>query len=142
MAAKLDDEALSGLLATLAAGDGHVLLALPKFRLRFEADVVDAFRALGLDAALTSRADFSGMTDGGGPGFRIGQILHQAFIELDERGAEAAAATAVVAPTAAMAPSAPAEVFAVDRPFLFFVVDAPTGAILFEGRFVDPSGET
>jgi serpin B len=142
VAAKLDAAAQSRLFATLAAGDGTVELILPKFRARFAADFLGAFRNLGLDVALSAGADFGGMTGGHGPGFRIGQILHRAFIEIDERGAEAAAATAIAMPTAAMAPSAPPEVFAVDRPFLFYVVDALTGAILFEGRIVDPAGET
>jgi serpin B len=142
VAAKLDAEAQSRLFDALNAGDGYVELSLPKFRARFAADFLEPFRALGLKVALSSRADFGGMTGGRDPGWRIGQILHRAFIEIDERGAEAAAASAVVMPAGARAPDAPAEVFSVDRAFLFYVVEATTGAILFEGRIVDPTRES
>ena len=88
-------------------------------------------------------ADFSGMT--GVPLTEerpfIGQIRHRAVIEVAEESTEAAAATAIelVAPKSVMPRPAPKpEPFRVDRPFLFYLVDDATGAILFQGRIVDP----
>jgi serine protease inhibitor len=86
-------------------------------------------------------ADFSGMT-GRPPSevpMHIGQIVHRAIIDVMEDGTEAAAATAVamLARVGGATPAKP-EVFRVDRPFLFYIVDDATGAILFQGRIVDP----
>jgi serpin B len=66
---------------------------------------------------------------------RIGEIAHRAVIDVDEDGTEAAAATAVVFLSSAMRSQEP---FRVDRPFLYYIVDDATGAILFQGRVVDP----
>jgi serpin B len=80
------------------------------------------------------RADFSGMTTQ--EQLFIAHVVHQANISVDEKGTEAAAATAVVMSTTAM----PAEIVRmhVDRPFLFALRDLPSGAILFLGRVLDP----
>ena len=67
----------------------------------------------------------------------IADVIHKAFVFVDEAGAEAAAATAVVVPTA-MPPGESVEV-TVDRPFVFLIHDIETGTILFVGRIVDPS---
>ena len=117
----------------------RVELALPRFKLAYAADLIPPFEAAGIKLAFTDKADFSGMT--GRPvsegSLKIGQIAHRAVVEVDETGTEAAAATAVVMmPTAAM-PSQPV-VFKVDRPFLFYLVDDATGAVLFQGRVNDP----
>jgi serpin B len=64
--------------------------------------------------------------------------MHRAVIDVAEEGTEAAAATAVGVVGTAMQPDSPAETFRVDRPFLFAIVDDETGAVLFEGRIVDP----
>jgi serpin B len=73
-------------------------------------------------------------------GVKIDQIRHQAIIEVAEEGTEAAAATAVVMRKAMSIPPKRQEPvpFIVDHPFLFFVVDDASGAILFQGRIVDP----
>jgi len=88
-------------------------------------------QALGMERAFTGDADFSGMAEGGD--LFVSEIVHQAFVEVDERGTEAAAATAVV-----MDESAPAErvELTVDRPFLFYIRDRPTETPLFLGRVV------
>ncbi|MGB2985185.1 MAG: serpin family protein, partial [Phycisphaerae bacterium] len=67
----------------------------------------------------------------------IANVIHKAFVAVDEEGTEAAAATAVVV-GATSAPGEPV-VVTVDRPFVFVVRDIPTGTILFLGRVVDPS---
>ena len=107
-----------------------------------KADLKAAFRQLGMNDAFDDRrADFSGMTGRPEPqgALKIDEIIHRAVIEVMEDGTEAAAATAVIMmPRSAVARPAPPEPFRVDHPFLFYIVDHPTGAILFEGRIVDP----
>jgi len=68
----------------------------------------------------------------------ISRIIHQATVEVDEQGTEAAAATAVVMDGGVGPPVQPIP-FTIDRPALFVVRDRPTGAILFVGRLLDPS---
>jgi len=81
-------------------------------------------------------ADFSGMT--GKKDLLISDAIHKAFVQVDESGTEAAAATAVImAPTSAP-PSQPVQV-TIDRPFLFLIRDIKTGAVLFTGRVMNPS---
>jgi serpin B len=83
-------------------------------------------------------ADFSGMD--GTHEFFIGEVIHQAFVDVDEHGTEAAAATAVVT-RAGRRPPQPV-VFRADHPFLFFIRDAQSGVVLFAGRLADPSART
>jgi serpin B len=89
---------------------------------------------------LSNQADFSGMTAGSAK-IKIGQIRHRTVFEIAEDGVEAAAATAVeMVETSARAEQIPPrKPFIVDRPFLFFIADHTTGAVLFEGRIVDPT---
>ena len=84
--------------------------------------------------AFSGRADFSGM-DGRRDLF-ISEVIHKAFVEVNEEGTEAAAATAIIG-----IGSAPEQipVFRADHPFLFFIRDNNAGSILFMGRVTDPS---
>ena len=90
---------------------------------------------------MRSRADFCGLT--GVPPkaapTAIDQIVHRAVIEVSEESTEAAAATAIgiLVTSAAPKPVEPMQ-FRVDRPFLYYLVDDATGAVLFQGRIVDP----
>jgi serpin B len=118
-----------------------VALALPRFKAAFTADLVAPLQKAGMRLPFSDSADFSGMR---GPTraaarLKIAAVKHRAVIEVTEAGTEAAAATSVGMATA----SAPIErttpiPFVVDRPFLFFVVDGRSGAILFQGRIADP----
>jgi serpin B len=141
MAVSLDARAVAKLLADMQATQPkRVELALPRFKAEYKADLIPPFKAAGMGLAFSDAADFSGMT--GRPiserGLKIDQIVHRAVVEVEEQGTEAAAATAIVmVPTAAMPPKEP-EYFRVDRPFLFYLVDQKTGAILFQGRISDP----
>ena len=119
-----------------------VALLLPRFKTEFKAGLVPLYRQAGMKLAFDpERADFSGIT--GKPASEdrlfIGGILHRAMIEVSEESTEAAAATAIsmVATGLPRKPEVP-EVFRVDRPFLFSIVDDATGAILFTGRISDP----
>jgi len=113
----------------------EVLVYLPKFKITWGTfELNKPLTALGIkDAFVSGRADFSGM-DGTKTLF-IGLVLHKAFVEVNEEGTEAAAATAVV-----MKRGAPQTlIFRADHPFLFMIRDNTTGSILFLGRVVDPS---
>jgi serpin B len=115
-----------------------VNLALPKFRAESALSVRAALEALGMKAAFAPRkADFSGI-DGGTDFLYVSEVVHKAFIDVDEVGVEAAAATAVMMATGAAPPppSKPVEV-KVDRPFLFAVVGT-ANSVLFMGRITDP----
>ena len=87
--------------------------------------------------AFTGRADFSGM-DGTNDLF-ISALIHKAFVEVNEEGTEAAAATAVVMETKGIHIPEEPVVFRADHPFLFLIRDNRTGSILFLGRIVDPT---
>jgi serpin B len=133
LSARLDGAALAELLSGFN-GDSfaHVDLGLPRFKARFEVSLRDHFRALGMTQPFDrARADFSGITAGSARLF-IQDVAHMAVIDVTEEGTEAAAATAD-----AMAIGRP-QPFHVDRPFLFYVVESRTNAILFQGRIVDP----
>ncbi len=138
-AGKLDsfERGLDGAtLRRIASGlsSTQVMLTMPKFSFRSKAQLKDALSELGMPVAFTDRADFSGMTKQ--EPLEIADVIHQAFIAVDEKGTEAAAATAVVT-RATSAPQRPIEL-KIDRPFLFLIQDDETGAILFMGRLADP----
>lgn len=125
-------------LATLADGltTKRVSLTLPRFRIETRTSLKTLLSALGMTAAFDpSAADFSGMT--GSPQLFVKDVIHKAFIDVAEKGTEAAAATAVIMKDASI-PFVDLSVRA-DRPFLYFLRDQPTGAILFMGRVLDPS---
>ena len=110
-------------------------LQMPAFSFRTPISLAKALKSLGMPSAFGADADFTGLMPGGG---KIADVIHQAFIGVDEDGAEAAGATAVIiGPPSAPVPGPPAELI-VDQPFLFFIADRPTGEVLFLGRVVDP----
>jgi serpin B len=122
--------------------DKLVALSMPRFKAAFKAELVAPFRQAGMTLSFEDKADFSGMTGRPPPadGVRISQIVHRALIEVAEESTEAAAATAIGVATVSAAPVRPEqpEVIRVDRPFLFYVIDDATGAVLFQGRITDP----
>ncbi len=109
---------------------------MPRFKFSTSSLLNDALSALGMiDAFDSSLADFSGMD--GVRDLSVGGVVHKAVIAVDESGTTAAAATGVtVGITAVIVPT---NLLVVDRPFLFFIRHDPSGAILFQGRVVDPS---
>jgi serpin B len=112
----------------------EVALTMPKFEFESEFSLKDTLAEMGMPVAFSGAADFSGMT--GNLGLAIADVLHKAFVSLDEAGTEAAAATAVIVGETAM-PAEPTEV-TIDRPFIFLIRDIETGAILFVGRVMNP----
>ena len=113
----------------------QVDLTMPTFEFESEFSLNDALAALGMGVAFSGDSDFSGMT--GGRDLLISDVVHKAFVAVDEAGTEAAAATAVVMREMAVAPDETIEVV-VNRPFIFAIRDISTGAILSIGRVVDP----
>lgn len=115
----------------------RVQVFLPRFTLTSGFRLDEALRTLGMTEAFTSgRADFSGMN--GLRDLYISAVLHKAFVEVNEEGTEAAAATAVVVARTAV-PSRPV-VFRADHPFIFLIRERRSGSILFLGRLLDPKG--
>ncbi len=132
--AAITEAKLVGWLAKLASH--RVQLALPRFKLTEQIELKDPLSALGMPVAFDGRAaDFSGMT--GTRDLAISAVVHKAFVDVEETGTEAAAATAVVM-ARAMAVATPPVVFRADHPFLFLIRDNRSGSILFLGRLVRP----
>jgi serpin B len=118
-------------------------LTIPKMHVQWRGDLAPTLQALGAANAFGNHADFTGITSSHIPGdpavsLKIARVIHQSWLDVDENGSEAAAATAVVMmPGAAMRRSeAPPFVFRADKPFLFLLRDKRTGLILFIGRYV------
>jgi serpin B len=130
----LDGSAVGAILDDLRYQ--QVALTLPKFELESEFGLSGALAALGMPDAFSGNADFSGM-DGVRDLF-IQEVVHKAFVTVDEEGTEAAAATGVVMGLLSAAPAQPIKV-TVDHPFLFLIRDVQTGTILFVGRVVNPA---
>ncbi len=132
--AALDDTTLARIVDGLTQRD--VTLGLPKFGAESKLELRPVLEALGMPTAFTDRADFSGISTE--TRLEISAVIHQANIDVDESGTEAAAATAVVLRAVSAGPGEPVTM-TVDRPFLFALRDLETGAVLFLGRIADPS---
>jgi serpin B len=129
----LDLERLSGILDEMS--HQSVMLTMPRFEYESEFKLKETLMKMGMQAPFT-QADFSGM-DGTRDLF-ISEVVHKAFVSVDETGTEAAAATAVMMRFTS-APSMPVEM-SVDRPFIYLIRDVKTGSILFMGRVLNPEG--
>jgi serpin B len=112
----------------------EVTLTMPQFEFDSEFSLKDTLAEMGMPIAFSDDADFSRMT--GNPELFISDVIHKAFVAVDEAGTEAAAATAVIMKLTAV-PEPPVEV-TLDRPFIFLIRDIETGAILFVGRVLNP----
>jgi serpin B len=108
-------------------------ICLPKFELETKYFMRETLSALGMPTAFSGAADFSGMT--GGRDLFISEVIHQAYVKVDEKGTEAAAATAVVMNLTAVPQT---KVFRADHPFIFIIQEKETGIILFVGRIINP----
>jgi serpin B len=130
--ASLDAAKLKSIVASLSV---HQLdISLPKFKFDAPLGLKDKLSNLGMvDAFDETRADFSGLD--GTRNLFISDVLHKGFVAIDEKGTEAAAATAVIVNADSIPEPATLNV---NKPFMFFIRDVPTGAILFVGRVVDP----
>ena len=118
-------------LEALEFNEMEVMVQLPKFKLEAEFYLGKTLAALGMPLAFSRQADFSGMT--GKRDLFIDEVVHKAFVEVNEEGTEAAAATSVGMRTTSMPP-----MFEVNRPFLFLLRENSTGTMLFIGRVTNP----
>ncbi|MEA3014662.1 MAG: hypothetical protein QOD42_3207 [Sphingomonadales bacterium] len=119
------------------AEEARVELLLPKLELRTDYRLRDALQDMGLAPAFAPDADFSGISE---TPVTIGQVIHKTFLRVDEKGTEAAAATAIVniVVSGMRRDRIPPIQFHADRPFLILLRDRESGAILFFGRIVRP----
>jgi serpin B len=130
----LDQQLFGRILAGLK--DSDVKLYMPKFRFEYSKDIKDNLKEMGMVAAFDpGQADFSGIYDQKiePNNLFISHIVHKAFVSVDEKGTEAAAATGVVAEIESLP-----VLLRIDHPFLFVIRDRQTGSILFVGRVLDP----
>ncbi len=126
----LNTEVASGIIRDLQTG--NIILTMPKFHFDSSFSLKQALGALGMQIPFTDQADFSGIT--GNPDLKIKDVVHKAFVAVDEAGTEAAAASGVIMEPTAMPPSV-----TIDQPFIFLIRDIKTGSILFVGRVMNPA---
>jgi len=136
---ELEDKLMTEELETLFQEnkmEEKVALTLPRFKLEQTIPLNSHLESLGIrDMFLAGQADFSGI-DGSRELF-VSTVVQKAFIEVNEEGSEAAAATGAVMMMRSM--PMPPEEFVADHPFLFYLRDRLTGMLLFQGRVQDPS---
>lgn len=109
-------------------------IRLPRFKTDYEITLNDALKTLGMGEAFSNKANFSGM----GKNFAISEVKHKTFVEVNEEGTEAAAATSVgIVATSSREEPEPFRMIA-DRPFFCAIRDNQTGNILFMGSIIEP----
>jgi len=113
----------------------QVKVSLPKFKLNTYFQLSQTLKNMGMRDAFEEKADFSGFYDSKKNDLFLKDVIHQAFVEVNEEGTEAAAATAVFAATRGMPPKVPT--FIADHPFIFLIRHNPSNSILFMGRMVN-----
>ena len=110
------------------------IITMPKFKFETKYFLAKKLAQMGMPTAFTGAADFSGIS--GGKDLFIDEVIHQAYVDVNEEGTEAAAATAIIMKiTAIMEPLR----FTADHPFIFLIRDMESGQILFMGRVMDPT---
>jgi serine protease inhibitor len=110
---------------------------LPKFTVETSYSLNDYLKELGMQLPFTLAADFSGIT--GKPDLYISDVVHKAYIDVNEEGTEAAAATGVIMSLTSTGEFPTPIVFDCDHPFLYLIQQNDTGTILFMGSITDPS---
>jgi serpin B len=130
----LDPPSFNQLLGQMQSHQVNVFL--PKFKLTSEFNLGDTLQAMGMTEAFSPQADFSGISTSSS--LYIGFVLHKAYVNVDEEGTEAAAATAIGMMMGIMRPPPPPIVFRADHPFLLLIRHNQTGTILFMGRLTSP----
>lgn len=132
---ELTGEKLAAVLKGLRP-EKEVHVHLPKFKVEKSFTLNRPLKALGMKSAFAG-ADFSGMHTGGEQ-LDISAVIHKAFVDVNEEGTEAAAATGVVIEATSAAPPPKPKYFRADRPFLYLIRDQKTGSVLFLGRLSEP----
>jgi len=110
----------------------QVSLRLPKFRLESEMSLVEPLQAMGMRSAFTGAADLSGIAKGP---LSVSDVLQKTVVDVDERGTEAAAVTAVMVKMTSVRPDF--KVMNINRPFFYMIADMQSGRVLFAGRVMN-----
>jgi serine protease inhibitor len=131
----ITDDTFAGWVDQLS--EREVDLLLPRFKYDFRKGLVEILTDMGMGIAFTDGADFTNIADF--PPLLISDVLHQAFIETNEEGTEAAAATIVIVGTTSAGPTA--FTFNANHPFIYIIREVTTGSIIFMGRVGDPRAE-
>lgn len=119
----------------------EVILRIPKFKFESSFSVNQALQALGMESAFSpTNADFSGMYQADGERLFISEVIHKAFVDVDEEGTEAAAATAIIMRASIAQPDNEPLLLEFNHPFLFLIRDRQSGLILFVGKVTNPAG--
>jgi serpin B len=113
-----------------------VIVSIPKFKMTSQFSLAAVLKSMGMVEAFTDAADFAGMN--GNRDLSISAVIHKAYVDINEEGTEAAAATGVTMRLTSVGPT-PTPVFRADHPFLFLIRDNHTDSILFIGRQMNPS---
>jgi serpin B len=133
----LDAGKVAGIVQNLE--NRKVVLTMPKFEFTSDFSLKKTLSDMGMPIAFSGDTDFSGMD--GKRDLSISDVIHKAFVSVEETGTEAAAATAVIVGLTAMPPTQPEQIvtMTIDRPFIFLIRDIQTGTILFIGRVMNPA---
>ncbi len=118
---------------------GEILLSLPKFEFEGSFSASQALKELGMSTPFTEAADFSGIYEQGAQPLFISDVIHKAFVAVDEQGTEAAAATAVIVGATSAMPEEDPIKMVFDHPFMFMIQDRESGLILFMGNVINPT---
>ena len=129
---QLAPEAFTELLENVDWGQ-TVSIEIPKFKFSYEQELSDVLRTLGVKKAFLDDAEFSKMAETDTGVLKIDQVLHKTYIELDENGTRAAAATAVAMTKNATAMPGEPETVILDRPFVYAIMDTQTNLPIFIG---------
>lgn len=130
---RLNEESFSEWLNLMSKR--KVQVYLPRFTMTWQNELVPVLKLMGMEEPFSGNADFSGMS--GTKDFFISNVVHKAFVEVNEEGTEAAAATGVVMTRTSIDIESPV-VFRADRPFVFVIKDNFSGSVLFMGRVAEP----
>ncbi len=129
----LDADRLAQIVGELKPGFAE--LEMPRFKVESSFGLKEVLKRLGMERPFEhDRADFSGISESTEPLY-ISHVMHKAFVDVNEEGTEAAAATGVVISTTALRQTTPVRI---DRPFLFLIRDTRTGTVVFLGQLTDP----
>ena len=137
LASSFDAEKFAGINGKLE--EQRVDVYIPRFKFETQYTMSGILKKMGLGTAFSDAADFSGMT--GNNDLKIDEAIHKAFVEVNEEGTEAAAATGIVVGITSAMPEEEPKIpeFRADHPFLFIIQHKPTGTILFLGRVSNPN---
>jgi len=145
-AGKTVDEVIGGLDAASFAGyvqdadTATVEVYMPKFKMKYKTLLNEVLSDMGMGIAFGGGADFSNLFEES-LSLEISRVIHQSFIEVNEEGSEAAAATIVEIGETSIGPGGDPNVIHIDRPFAFFIAEKHSKTILFAGKMLNPASE-